>query len=65
MCHIGEHGAESMEQRVGSREWGAESGEQRVGSKPVKNAVIQQFLWWRCRELNPGHYGYEPYALTN
>ena len=21
-------------------------------------------LWWRCRELNPGHYGYEPYALT-
>jgi len=20
--------------------------------------------WWRCRELNPGHYGYEPYALT-
>ena len=21
--------------------------------------------WWRCRELNPGHYGYEPYALTS
>jgi len=20
--------------------------------------------WWRCRDLNPGHYGYEPYALT-
>ena len=20
--------------------------------------------WWRCRESNPGHYGYEPYALT-
>jgi len=21
--------------------------------------------WWRRRDLNPGHYGYEPYALTN
>ncbi len=21
-------------------------------------------IWWRCRDLNPGHYGYEPYALT-
>ncbi len=20
--------------------------------------------WWRCRELNPGHCGYEPHALT-
>ncbi len=20
--------------------------------------------WWRCRESDPGHYGYEPYALT-
>ena len=20
--------------------------------------------WWRCRELNPGHHGYEPCALT-
>ena len=21
--------------------------------------------WWRCRDLNPGHCGYEPHALTN
>ncbi len=21
--------------------------------------------WWRCRASNPGHYGYEPYALTD
>ncbi len=21
--------------------------------------------WWRCLDLNQGHYGYEPYALTN
>ena len=20
--------------------------------------------WWRCRESNPGHCGYEPHALT-
>jgi hypothetical protein len=20
--------------------------------------------WWRCRDLNPGHCGYEPHALT-
>ncbi len=26
--------------------------------------VKRQFYWWRCRDLNPGHYGYEPYALT-
>jgi hypothetical protein len=23
------------------------------------------FFWWRCRDLNPGHCGYEPHALTN
>jgi hypothetical protein len=22
------------------------------------------FGWWRCRDLNPGHCGYEPHALT-
>ena len=22
-------------------------------------------IWWRCRDLNPGHSGYEPLALTN
>ncbi len=22
-------------------------------------------IWWRCRDLNPGHCGYEPHALTN
>jgi hypothetical protein len=22
-------------------------------------------LWWRCRDLNPGHCGYEPHALTS
>ncbi len=21
--------------------------------------------WWRCRDLNPGHCGYEPHALTS
>ena len=21
--------------------------------------------WWRCRDLNPGHCGYEPHALTD
>jgi hypothetical protein len=24
-----------------------------------------QSRWWRCRDLNPGHCGYEPHALTN
>jgi len=23
------------------------------------------FTWWRCRDLNPGHCGYEPHALTD
>jgi hypothetical protein len=22
-------------------------------------------LWWRCRDSNPGHCGYEPHALTD
>ena len=22
-------------------------------------------MWWRCRDLNPGHCGYEPHALTD
>ena len=22
-------------------------------------------FWWRCRDLNPGHCGYEPHALTS
>ncbi len=31
----------------------------------IKISVFtDMYLWWRCRELNPGHYGYEPYALT-
>ncbi len=32
---------------------------------PVETAYhCPAFKWWRCRDLNPGHYGYEPYALT-
>ena len=23
------------------------------------------FIWWRCRDLNPGLCGYEPHALTS
>ena len=23
------------------------------------------YEWWRCRDLNPGHCGYEPHALTD
>jgi integrase/recombinase XerD len=23
------------------------------------------YNWWRCRDLNPGHCGYEPHALTD
>jgi integrase len=34
---------------------GTEDGDK--GAKPCKN-------WWRCRESNPGHCGYEPHALT-
>ena len=26
--------------------------------------LVKYFLWWRRRDSNPGHYGYEPYALT-
>ena len=29
----------------------------------LKGQVIMR--WWRCRDLNPGHCGYEPHALTN
>ena len=25
----------------------------------------RQQKWWRCRDLNPGHCGYEPHALTS
>jgi hypothetical protein len=32
-----------------------------------RGGVFCRFLndiWWRCRDLNPGHCGYEPHALT-
>jgi len=32
--------------------------------KDLEDAPKSLKSWWRCRELNPGHYGYEPYALT-
>ena len=30
-----------------------------------KNVLFPRGSWWRCRDLNPGHSGYEPLALTN
>jgi hypothetical protein len=30
-----------------------------------KNPRVLKGIWWRCRDLNPGHSGYEPLALTN
>ncbi len=30
-----------------------------------KTFVFPKECWWRCRDLNPGHSGYEPLALTN
>jgi len=26
---------------------------------------VRSGRWWRCRDLNPGHCGYEPHALTS
>ncbi len=28
-----------------------------------KNPENREVMWWRCRDLNPGHDGYEPSAL--
>jgi integrase len=33
--------------------------------KDLEKSLSPYNDWWRCRELNPGHYGYEPYALTS
>ncbi len=27
--------------------------------------ILKESNWWRCRDLNPGHCGYEPHALTD
>jgi len=27
--------------------------------------LSSEYNWWRCRDLNPGHCGYEPHALTD
>ena len=29
------------------------------------NDLSSGYNWWRCRDLNPGHCGYEPHALTD
>ena len=29
------------------------------------NNLSTGYNWWRCRDLNPGHCGYEPHALTD
>ena len=34
-----------------------------VGGKG--NNLSSGYNWWRCRDLNPGHCGYEPHALTD
>jgi hypothetical protein len=31
----------------------------------VKELAAYKENWWRCRDLNPGHCGYEPHALTS
>ena len=33
------------------------------GADPTWRGATE--IWWRCRDLNPGHSGYEPLALTN
>jgi integrase/recombinase XerD len=35
------------------------------GKKGGAGGLSAQNDWWRCRDLNPGHCGYEPHALTN
>jgi len=32
--------------------------------KDLEKSLSPCNQWWRCRESDPGHYGYEPYALT-
>ena len=34
-----------------------------VGGKG--NNLSSGYNWWRCSDLNPGHCGYEPHALTD
>ena len=37
-----------------------------VEGRPSHGEVrLQRGSWWRCRDLNPGHRGYEPRALTS
>ena len=31
----------------------------------AKRESRKEEIWWRCRDLNPGHCGYEPHALTD
>ena len=36
-----------------------------VHKKPPRGCVTADFSWWRHRDLNSGHCGYEPHALAN
>jgi hypothetical protein len=33
--------------------------------KDLEKSLSPCNQWWRCPDLNRGHYGYEPYALTS
>ena len=35
------------------------------GFKGGGTELTTEYNWWRCRDLNPGHCGYEPHALTD
>jgi hypothetical protein len=41
---------------------GIRTGEENEGGR---TELIDEKNWWRCRDLNPGHCGYEPHALTD
>ena len=41
------------------------NGSQNKKALKIVNDNKDLGAWWRCRDLNPGHHGYEPCALTS
>ncbi len=51
--------------RPAGGEAGAAGTPGRKAAPPRRRGGDALLGWWRCRDLNPGHCGYEPHALTN
>jgi hypothetical protein len=53
----------NVEEKSGAKESPGAKSDRDAGNK--KTLSLDKVFWWRRRDLNPGHCGYEPHALAN